>query len=62
MTEASALPPAPEPAAAPCDLSRRPLPPLQEVLAGLEARELEGQTVFDQFFGAPPLPAGSAPD
>ena len=26
-------------------------PPLTEVLQGLEARELEGQTVFDQLFG-----------
>lgn len=26
-------------------------PPLQEVLQGLDARELEGETVFDQLFG-----------
>ena len=26
-------------------------PPLTEVLQGLDARELEGQTVFDQLFG-----------
>lgn len=30
---------------------RRHQPPLQEVLKGLEARELEGQTVFDALFG-----------
>ncbi len=29
-------------------------PPLREVLQGLDSRELEGQTVFDQLFGAPP--------
>lgn len=29
-------------------------PPLTEVLQGLDARELEGQTVFDQLFGHPP--------
>lgn len=29
----------------------REQPPLQEVLKGLETRELEGQTVFDQLFG-----------
>jgi len=34
----------------------RPQPPLQEVLKGLDSRELEGQTVFDQLFG--PLPEG----
>ena len=34
----------------------RPQPPLTEVLHGLDARELEGATVFDQFFGLP-LPA-----
>ena len=28
--------------------------PLTEVLQGLDARELEGQTVFDQHFGHPP--------
>lgn len=32
----------------------RPQPPLTEVLQGLDARELEGQTVFDQLFGHPP--------
>ncbi len=26
-------------------------PPLREVLQGLDARELEGETVFDQLFG-----------
>ncbi len=26
-------------------------PPLREVLKGLDARELEGETVFDQLFG-----------
>ncbi|MES2719019.1 MAG: hypothetical protein V4795_24885 [Pseudomonadota bacterium] len=35
---------------------RRPQPPLQEVLQGLDSRELEGPTVFDQLFG--PLPDG----
>lgn len=29
-------------------------PPLREVLKGLDARELEGETVFDQLFGSPP--------
>ena len=29
-------------------------PPLKEVFKGLDSRELEGQTVFDQLFG--PLP------
>lgn len=29
----------------------RQQPPLKEVLQGLDARELEGQTVFDQLFG-----------
>ena len=29
-------------------------PPLTEVLQGLDARELEGQTVFDQLFGSTP--------
>ena len=32
----------------------RPQPPLREVLEGLDVRELEGETVFDQFFGLPP--------
>jgi hypothetical protein len=29
-------------------------PPLREVLQGLDARELEGETVFDQLFGPQP--------
>ena len=29
-------------------------PPLREVLQGLDARELEGETVFDQLFGSQP--------
>ncbi len=29
-------------------------PPLREVLQGLDSRELEGPTVFDQLFGARP--------
>jgi hypothetical protein len=41
---ASDPPPAPQ----------RPQPPLREVLKGLDARELEGETVFDQLFGLPP--------
>ncbi len=41
-TEAGAL--MPEPAG-------RRQPPLREVLKGLDARELEGETVFDQLFG-----------
>jgi hypothetical protein len=32
----------------------RTQPPLQEVLQGLDARELEGETVFDQLFGPKP--------
>lgn len=32
-------------------------PPLQEVLHGLDSRELEGPTVFDQLFGNLPEPA-----
>jgi hypothetical protein len=32
----------------------RPQPPLREVLKGLDVRELEGETVFDQLFGLPP--------
>lgn len=36
--------------------STRVQPPLQEVLQGLDARELEGETVFDQLFG--PRPGG----
>lgn len=31
-------------------------PPLREVLQGLDARELEGPTVFDQLFGPLPEP------
>jgi hypothetical protein len=34
--------------------SQRPQPPLQEVINGLDARELEGETVFDQLFGPTP--------
>ena len=30
----------------------RAQPPLREVIKGLDARELEGETVFDQLFGA----------
>jgi hypothetical protein len=41
-TQAGALLPEPP--------SRRQ-PPLREVLKGLDLRELEGQTVFDQLFG-----------
>jgi hypothetical protein len=41
-TESCALLPAPR---------SRLQPPLREVLKGLDARELEGQTVFDQHFG-----------
>lgn len=34
-------------------------PPLREVLQGLDSRELEGPTVFDQLFGVlPDAPAG----
>ncbi len=43
-------------AGAPVAPVNRAQPPLQEVLQGLDARELEGQTVFDQLFG--PLPEG----
>ena len=42
----------PPPPAAP-----RPQPPLREVLKGLDVRELEGETVFDQLFGLPPQPS-----
>lgn len=31
----------------------RQQPPFKEVLQGLDSRELEGQTVFDQLFGPP---------
>ncbi len=34
--------------------ARRLQPPLKEVLKGLDARELEGETVFDQLFGPKP--------
>jgi hypothetical protein len=34
--------------------SAQALPPLQEVFKGLDARELESQSVFDQLFGTPP--------
>jgi hypothetical protein len=46
------------PAIGPADFmpSTRVQPPLQEVLQGLDARELEGETVFDQLFG--PRPGG----
>ena len=42
--------------AAPGKPGSRVQPPLQEVLQGLEARVLEGETVFDQLFG--PWPEG----
>lgn len=32
----------------------RPQPPLREVLQGLDVRELDGETLFDQLFGPPP--------
>ena len=32
------------------------LPPLTEVLRGLHSRELDTDSVFDQFFGPPQLP------
>lgn len=32
-------------------IRKRSHPPLREVLKGLDARELEGQTVFDHLFG-----------
>ena len=35
-------------------LLSRVQPPLREVLQGLDARELEGETVFDQLFGPKP--------
>jgi hypothetical protein len=49
-------PPPPAPAAdtrtiVPPVVSRRQQPPLKEVMQGLDARELEGETVFDQLFG-----------
>jgi hypothetical protein len=43
------LTPLPDVAMAP---GQRPQPPLREVLRGLDARELEGETVFDQLFGS----------
>jgi hypothetical protein len=55
-TTPGALPPA-APAPAPAIAARagpRVQPPLQEVLRGLDARELEGETVFDQLFGPQP--------
>jgi hypothetical protein len=36
--------------------SHRQQPPLQEVIRGLDARELQGETVFDQLFGETPPP------
>ena len=33
-------------------IRQRAHPPLREVLKGLDARELEGETVFDQLFGS----------
>ncbi len=42
--------PLPEPASA----SPRRQPPLVEKIKGLDTRELEGPTVFDQLFGATP--------
>ncbi len=45
--------PPPKPAA---DTAPRPQPPLKEVLKGLDTRELEGPTVFDQLFGPPTSP------
>ncbi len=53
-TTPGALPPAaPAPAIA-TEAGPREQPPLQEVLRGLDARELEGETVFDQLFGPQP--------
>ena len=55
-TSPSGLPPA-APAPAPALAAKagpRVQPPLQEVLRGLDARELEGETVFDQLFGPQP--------
>ena len=54
------LEPAPPPAAGPAAAPPLPgtppkaEPPFTRVTRGLEMRELEGQTVFDQFFGADP--------
>ena len=51
----------PWPRSRPADLqppsAPRPQPPLREVLKGLELRELEGETVFDQLFGQLPQSA-----
>ena len=53
-TTPGGLPPAaPAPAIA-TQTGPREQPPLQEVLRGLDARELEGETVFDQLFGPQP--------
>lgn len=38
----------------PAPATPRPQPPLREVIEGLDVRELDGETVFDQFFGLPP--------
>jgi hypothetical protein len=38
------------------EVSSRQQPPLKEVMKGLDARELEGETVFDQLFGPPSPP------
>lgn len=46
-TQAGGLP---MPSAAPTP--PRVQPPLREVLKGLDTRELEGETVFDQLFGS----------
>jgi hypothetical protein len=52
-TRAGALPPS-----APQRTPTRVQPPLRETLKGLDVRELEGETVFDQLFGATaPKPA-----
>ncbi len=46
--------PLPAPARPGVGPAARVQPPLQEVLKGLDARELEGETVFDQLFGVGP--------
>lgn len=47
----------PAPGAAPAPAPRaRVQPPLREAFKGLDMRELEGETVFDQLFG-PDSPA-----
>ena len=46
-----------DPSCEEADLAARSVriqPPLQEVLHGLDARELEGETLFDQLFGPQP--------